>query len=98
MICAVYKSVKKQETYLYICNKDDFSSVPQDLIELMGQMQLVTLLNLKNKSKLARINIDTLRDALRAQGYFLQLPPPPINYLKQHQAAQAKLAGLNDDN
>ncbi|WP_233558088.1 YcgL domain-containing protein [Alginatibacterium sediminis] len=89
--------MKKQETYLYICNKDDFSSVPQDLIELMGQMQLVTLLNLKNKSKLARINIDTLRDALRSPGYFLQLPPPPVDYLKQHKAAQEQLKGLNDE-
>lgn len=31
MICAIYRSTKRDQTYLYIEKKDDFSRIPEEL-------------------------------------------------------------------
>ncbi|WP_221076933.1 YcgL domain-containing protein [Agarivorans aestuarii] len=90
MFCAVYKSLKKQQTYLYIEKKDDFSKVPASLIELMGAKELVMLVPKRPTKDFASVKIDAIEAAFKEQGYYLQLPPPPENYLKQHLAEQAK--------
>ena len=33
----IYKSTRKEELYLYITEKDDFSNVPQTLFDSMGK-------------------------------------------------------------
>lgn len=90
MFCAVYKSLKKQQTYLYIEKKDDFTKVPASLLDLMGAKELVMVVPKQPAKDFARVEISALEKALAEQGYYLQLPPPPENYLKQHLAAQAK--------
>lgn len=86
MLCAVYKSPKKQETYLYVLKRDDFSAVPEQLMATFGTPQLVTLLNLANRDKLGIANLEKLTAALKEQGFYLQLPPPKEDLLKQHRA------------
>ncbi len=90
MFCAVYKSLKKQQTYLYIEKKNDFAKVPSSLLDLMGAKELVMVVPKRPTKDFARVEISTLEKALEEHGYYLQLPPPPENYLKQHLAAQAK--------
>ncbi|WP_427982305.1 YcgL domain-containing protein [Agarivorans sp.] len=90
MFCAVYKSLKKQQTYLYIEKKDDFAKVPSSLLDLMGAKELVMVVPKRPTKDFARVEITALEKAFKEQGYYLQLPPPPENYLKQHLAAQAK--------
>lgn len=88
MLCVVYKSPKMDQTYLYVLRRDDFSAVPEALLKTFGKPMLVTLINLATKSKLAHADIDKVRQQLTEQGFYLQLPPPPEDLLKQHRESQ----------
>ncbi|WP_375054893.1 YcgL domain-containing protein [Zobellella sp. DQSA1] len=90
MLCVVYKSPKKADTYLFIERRDDFSRVPGSLLDTFGTPQLAMIVNLATKARLAQADIDKVRQALRTQGYYLQLPPPPENLLKAHLASAPK--------
>lgn len=84
MLCTIYKSSKKVETYLFVKQRDDFSTVPASLMSMFGTPTLVTVMNLANKEKLALADIDKVKENLNGQGYYLQLPPPIENLLDQH--------------
>ena len=86
MLCAIYKSAKKEQTYLFVKTRDDFSSVPEALMLTFGTPTLVTLTNLATKDKLAFADIEKVKSSLNEQGYYLQLPPPKEDLLKQHKA------------
>ncbi len=87
MLCTIYKSARKAQTYLFINKRDDFSEVPEALMKTFGKPQLVTILNLAAKDKLAMADIDKVRTNLKEQGFYLQLPPPQEDLLKAHKAA-----------
>jgi uncharacterized protein YcgL (UPF0745 family) len=84
MLCAVYKSSKKLETYLYVPGRDDFSKVPKDLLSMFGSPNFLMIMPLKEDRELARVDIHKLRSELTTKGFYLQLPPPTENLLKQH--------------
>lgn len=84
MLCAIYKSTKKAQTYLFVKTRDDFSAVPEALMTTFGTPILVTLTNLATKEKLAFANLDKVKSSLNEQGFYLQLPPPPEDLLKEH--------------
>lgn len=90
MLCAIYKSTKKEHTYLFVKTRDDFSSVPEPLMLTFGTPTLVTLTNLATKDKLAFADISKVKTSLDEQGYYLQLPPPKEDLLKQHKASMAE--------
>ena len=90
MLCAIYKSAKKEHTYLFVKTRDDFSSVPEPLMATFGTPTLVTLINLATKDKLAFADLAKVKTNLNEQGYYLQLPPPKEDLLKQHKADMAK--------
>ncbi|MBL4941005.1 MAG: YcgL domain-containing protein [Colwellia sp.] len=95
MLCVIYKSAKKAQTYLFVKTRDDFSAVPEPLMLTFGTPTLVTLTNLATKNKLAFADLERVKINLTEQGYYLQLPPPPEDLLKQHkiemdEQAQAK--------
>lgn len=84
MLCAVYKSLKKEDTYLYLPGRDRFERLPETLKNLLGPLKLVMLFDLRNKTDLALADINKVQKMLLEQGYYLQLPPPPENYLEQN--------------
>jgi uncharacterized protein YcgL (UPF0745 family) len=84
MLCAVYKSSKKQQAYLYLPGRDDFSRVPDILMETFGIPKFLMIMPLKKDRKLAQMDIDTLRKELTLNGYYLQIPPPQEDLLKTH--------------
>lgn len=86
MLCAIYRSNKKELTYLFVNKRDDFSSVPEALLQTFGTPQLVTIVNLATKDKLAMADIKKVKSNLIEAGFYLQLPPPPENLLKEHRA------------
>jgi len=90
MLCAIYKSAKKAQTYLFVNKRDDFSSVPEALMTTFGTPSLVTLINLDTKDKLAMADIERVRENLHGQGYYLQLPPPIENLLDAHKEQMQK--------
>lgn len=84
MFCVIYRSSKRDQTYLYVEKKDDFSRVPEELMKGFGQPQLAMILPLDGRKKLVNADIEKVKQALTEQGYYLQLPPPPEDLLKQH--------------
>ncbi|EBD2216143.1 hypothetical protein CKT23_10580 [Salmonella enterica subsp. enterica] len=83
MFCVIYRSSKRDQTYLYVEKKDDFSRVPEALMKGFGQPQLAMMLPLDERKKLVNAELEKVKQALSEQGYYLQLPPPE-DLLKQH--------------
>ncbi len=76
----IYKSRRKDELYLYLAKKDDFSKVPQALYDSMGKEPIFVMeLVLSPQQKLARDNVETVMKNLIEQGFHLQIPPPLLN-------------------
>ena len=84
MFCSIYRSSKRDQTYLYVEKKDDFSRVPEELMKSFGQPQFSMMLPLDGRKKLANADVENVKQALAEQGYYLQLPPPAEDLLKQH--------------
>ena len=75
MRCFIYKSLKKDELYLYLNKKDDFSDIPDELLKSLGQLQFVMDLELTPERKLAREDVNKVMNSLEEKGFFIQLPP-----------------------
>jgi uncharacterized protein YcgL (UPF0745 family) len=75
MYCAVYKSSVKQDTYyLYVARKDDFRSVPEALMQMLGILIHVMDLELNAARKLAQEDVLEVMRNLEARGWHLQMP------------------------
>ncbi|WP_108650584.1 YcgL domain-containing protein [Dongshaea marina] len=90
MLCAVYKSPRKAETYLFIERRDDFSSVPESLLNVFGRPQLAMMVHLDPEKPLIVGDPVTIRDQIREQGFYLHLPPKQDNLLDIHLKQQKK--------
>lgn len=75
MRCTVYKSDKKEFTYLYLADTVQFDDLPESLIGLFGDPAGIMRLNLDKREQLAHADIEIVRMSLRNEGYYLQLPP-----------------------
>jgi len=95
MLCAVYKSIRKPQTYIFVAKRDDFSQVPTPLLEQFGPPQLVSILNITETTKMAMANASKVIKAVTDSGFYLQLPPPPVDHLKEHK--QRKLQQLESE-
>jgi len=89
MLCAIYKSSKKEGAYLYIPKKDDFSQVPDTLMQMFGKPTMVMVVKLEGRS-LAQVDVEKVKQSLTDEGFFLQLPPPPKNLLDEHKERKAR--------
>ncbi len=49
MFCVIYRSTKREQTYLYVEKKDDFSRVPDELMRSFGTPQMAMLLPLDGR-------------------------------------------------
>lgn len=78
MLCFIYKSLKKDELYLYLDKKDDFSSIPQDLFKSFGRMEFVMELHLTSQRKLAREDVGKVIASLQNKGFYVQMPPVSV--------------------
>ena len=76
LLCNIYKSRRKEETYLYVSLKDDLSRVPEVLLETFGRPELVTKLIITEERKLARADVIKVLASIKDKGFYLQLPPP----------------------
>ena len=96
MLCSVYKSSKKVQTYLYVNNRDDFSDVPEALMKMFGTPIMVTVLNLSSKVKLGFADLEKVKTSLSEQGYYLQLTPKEEDMLKGHKASMNSATNTAD--
>jgi uncharacterized protein len=79
MQCFIYKSLKREELYLYLANLDDFSCVPDALLQSFGRLAFVMELQLTPERKLARENAVKVMNSIQSKGFFIQLPPTLIS-------------------
>lgn len=84
MFCVVYCSAKKEQTYLFVEKKDNFSRVPKPLLEQFGTPRFVMTLCLTERQKLANADIDRVKRELIEVGYYLQFPPPVENMMEDY--------------
>lgn len=93
MLCAIYKSSKKDEMYLYVEKRDDFSRVPSELLSVFGKPQFVMLFNLAGEKRLVRAINQEVQEKIENDGFYLQLPPPTEDlhktFVKQVKAESA---------
>ncbi len=75
MNCYVYRSEQKQGLYLYLAEKDDFSQVPESLLNMLGEMTFSFEFDLSENRKLVRAEaLEVIRN-MKENGFFLQMPP-----------------------
>jgi len=87
----IYKSSKKEELYIYLTKKDDFSDVPQALFATMGKAPIFVMeIELSPKKKLAREDVSKVIKNLETQGYHLQIPPPIASVVNFKEPAKYK--------
>lgn len=96
MLTVIYKSPRKDQTYLYVLKRDDFSAVPETLLKTFGKPQLVSLLDLGKRDKLAGADIEKVRADLLSTGFYLQMPPQPEDLLAEHQDWLSQLTQQKD--
>ncbi|MCF6325310.1 MAG: YcgL domain-containing protein [Gammaproteobacteria bacterium] len=88
MNCAVYKSEKKSDYYVYLKRVDeeavDFSCIPEALDKLLGTLEFVMDLELSEARKLAQADVTEVIASLREEGFYLQTPPKHevINFIE----------------
>ncbi len=75
MHCVVYKGTRKPDDYLYVEKADDFTRVPEALLDMMGELQLILTLELSADRQLAQADVIQVMKLLNEQGYYLQIPP-----------------------
>jgi uncharacterized protein YcgL (UPF0745 family) len=78
MMCFVYKSLKKVDTYLYLSEKDDFACVPDALKRMLGELEFVLEVDLGKREQLAQADVRQVQLQLQQHGFYLQLPPSTV--------------------
>lgn len=75
MLCVVFKSTRKMDTYLYMPLAGDFEALPDGLQALFAARQEVMRFQIKPDRQFARFSGAQLIEYLTRDGYVLQLPP-----------------------
>lgn len=76
ILCDVYKSKRKEETYLFVSRQDALTRVPEELLGYFGTPVLALTMMLSEDKKLARVEAKKVLEELQNQGFYLQMPPP----------------------
>lgn len=74
----VYKSQRKQDAYVYLARRDDFSVLPEAVAASLGHCTFVLEVALTPERRLAQVDAAQVRANLAERGFHLQLPPPPL--------------------
>jgi uncharacterized protein YcgL (UPF0745 family) len=88
LLCAVYRSPKKADTFLYVSKRDDFSAVPKALLDAFGQPQFSMLVPLVKRKYVASMSVEKLSAIIMQKGFYLQLPPTEESLLSQHRRSK----------
>jgi uncharacterized protein YcgL (UPF0745 family) len=75
--CAVYKSIKKDETYVFIPTTKPLSDLPEELLKVLGQAEIIMTLKLTPEKKMARGTAAQVMKSIEERGFHLQMPEKP---------------------
>lgn len=70
----VYKSQRKQDTFVYLATRDDFAGLPAAVHAQLAPFAFVLEAELTPQRRLAQADAATVREALGKHGFYLQLP------------------------
>lgn len=80
-ICEIFRSSRKQETYLYVDKARGLEDVPETLLAQLGEPIPVMVLHITPTRKLARADAELVLSSIEQQGYYLQMPPTAAQLL-----------------
>ncbi len=75
--CDIYKSKKKDETYVFIPMQSTLSDLPEELLTVLGKAEKIMRLKLTPDKKMARGNVAEIIKSIEKQGFYLQMPINP---------------------
>lgn len=75
--CSVYRSSKRDETYVFIPKATPLSDLPKEVLKMLGQAEMVMTLNLTPNKKMARGKADEIIKSIDTQGFHLQMQENP---------------------
>ncbi len=75
--CTIYKSLKKDETYVFIPTSTLLSDLPEELLKVLGKTEKVMTLKLTPDKKMARGTAKEILKSIEQQGFHLQMPEKP---------------------
>lgn len=86
----VYKSSRKDDTYVFLAARDDFARLPEAIRLPLGALTFVLELTLDADRKLARADPAVVRENLVLRGFHLQMPPPnPLDPMSEDHGTDA---------
>ena len=75
--CTVYKSLKKDETYVFIPTEMQLSDLPDELKKVLGETEKIMSLTITPEKKMARGTGAEVIKSIKEQGFHLQMPLNP---------------------
>jgi uncharacterized protein YcgL (UPF0745 family) len=74
MKCYIYSSSNKPDLYIYLAEEDSFENVPKAMYDSLGNIAFSMELDLSEKTRLSREDIDIVKANLKEHGFHIQLP------------------------
>lgn len=93
LLCEIYRCSKKEGMYLYVDKKNGLNKLPESLIKQVGKTELAMTIIITPDKKLARAKATDVLAAIKAQGFYLQMPP---SVLDEAQGNSQAIAEAND--
>jgi len=75
MQCEIYKSSKKEQTYLYVTKPIDHEALPEALLDILGKLTFVMDLEITSTTRLATEDVSEVISQVSGKGFYLQMPP-----------------------
>lgn len=91
LLCDIYRSPRDEGMYLYVDKQQGLEGIPEKLQSLFGKPIHITTLLLTAEKKLARADVEKVMNALRDQGYYLQMPPVSDDEMRAIAAQNSKM-------
>lgn len=74
MQCFVYRSTRRDDTYLLTDRGETFDHIPAELLQHLGRLEFAFEFALTPERKLARTDGRRVIDHIERDGYYLQMP------------------------
>lgn len=74
MQCFVYRSTRRDDTYLLTDRGETFDHIPAELLQHLGHLEFAFEFALTPERRLARTDGRTVIDHIERDGYYLQMP------------------------
>ncbi len=81
--CDIYRCNNKDGMYLYVEHESDLSHIPDLLKKKTGKLELAMTLDIALTTKLAQADAEKVLQALKDQGFYLQMPLSHIDYMQE---------------